>query len=167
MSFTNETLIPCDKKRKILTLVFIVEDKKILLGMKKRGFGVGKWNGFGGKVDVGKETIEEAAQRELQEECGLTALDLQQRGIIFFEFEKEIDELFEVHLFMATKYSGTAAETEEMLPEWYDLDDIPYRFMWVDDKHWLPIAIAGKNLKAHFVFSDMKTIKNFELQLLA
>lgn len=39
---------------KLLTLV--------LLGMKKRGFGAGKWNGFGGKVQPG-ETIEEAARQ--------------------------------------------------------------------------------------------------------
>ena len=39
-----------DRKRKLLTLVFLREGGKVLLGMKKRGFGVGKWNGFGGKV---------------------------------------------------------------------------------------------------------------------
>ena len=48
--------------RKLLTLVFIIEQDKILLGMKKRGFGVGWWNGFGGKVQQ-DETIEEAAKR--------------------------------------------------------------------------------------------------------
>ena len=37
--------------------------------MKKRGFGVGKWNGFGGKVEAG-ETVVEAAAREVTEECG-------------------------------------------------------------------------------------------------
>ncbi|CAN0403706.1 unnamed protein product, partial [Ectocarpus sp. 8 AP-2014] len=45
---------------------------EILLGMKKRGFGEGKWNGFGGKVESG-ESVEEAAKRELMEEAGLTA----------------------------------------------------------------------------------------------
>lgn len=47
---------------KLLTLLFIVEEKRVLLGMKKRGFGVGRWNGFGGKVQP-EETIEEAAKR--------------------------------------------------------------------------------------------------------
>ena len=31
--------------------MFLVERDSILLGMKKRGFGVGKYNGFGGKVE--------------------------------------------------------------------------------------------------------------------
>ena len=32
-------------RRKVLTLVLLREGTKVLLGMKKRGFGVGKWNG--------------------------------------------------------------------------------------------------------------------------
>lgn len=48
--------------RKILTLVLIKKLNEVLLGYKKRGFGVNKWNGFGGKVNV-NESIEEAAIR--------------------------------------------------------------------------------------------------------
>lgn len=33
---------------KKVTIVFLVRDDKILLAMKKRGFGEGKWNGVGG-----------------------------------------------------------------------------------------------------------------------
>ena len=59
-------------KNKLLTLV-LLRDKVnggVLLGMKKRGFGVGKWNGFGGKVQEG-ESIRDCARRETLEECGL------------------------------------------------------------------------------------------------
>lgn len=62
---------------KDLTLVLVVDKGtdgapwRILLGLKKRGFGAGKWNGFGGKVEKG-ETIEAAALRELEEESGLS-----------------------------------------------------------------------------------------------
>jgi len=47
---------------KVLTLAFVRRPGEILLGYKKRGFGAGKWNGFGGKVEIG-ETIEDAASR--------------------------------------------------------------------------------------------------------
>ena len=47
---------------KLLTLVFVLEPGKVLLGLKKRGFGVGWWNGFGGKVQPG-ETVEMGAKR--------------------------------------------------------------------------------------------------------
>lgn len=44
------------------TLAFIRKEDRILLGMKKRGFGVGRWNGFGGKVHS-DEMILQAAKR--------------------------------------------------------------------------------------------------------
>ena len=47
---------------KLLTLLFVLKPGKVLLGFKKRGFGAGRWNGFGGKVQH-DETIEEAAVR--------------------------------------------------------------------------------------------------------
>lgn len=47
---------------KLLTLVLIREPSQILLGLKKYGFGRGKWNGFGGKVEQG-ETILDGAKR--------------------------------------------------------------------------------------------------------
>jgi len=49
-------------KSKLYTLAFIRNGNNILLGMKKRGFGAGRWNGFGGKVDA-DETILQAAKR--------------------------------------------------------------------------------------------------------
>lgn len=52
------------ENKKILTLCIIHQENKVLIGMKKRGFGEGRWNGFGGKVQE-NETIEEAAKREL------------------------------------------------------------------------------------------------------
>jgi NADH pyrophosphatase NudC (nudix superfamily) len=52
-------------RTKLLTLVLIYNRTHVLLGMKKRGFGVGRWNGFGGKVQEG-ESLENAARRLLQ-----------------------------------------------------------------------------------------------------
>ena len=52
--------------RKVLTLCLAIQDGRLLLGMKKRGFGARWWNGFGGKIEEG-ETIEEtAADRPMQ-----------------------------------------------------------------------------------------------------
>ena len=46
--------------RKIYSLVFVRDKlaKKILLGFKKRGFGINKWNGLGGKCEPGESIIE-------------------------------------------------------------------------------------------------------------
>ena len=47
---------------RLYTLVLVLQPQRVLLGMKKRGFGAGRWNGFGGKVQEG-ETIEDGAKR--------------------------------------------------------------------------------------------------------
>ena len=45
------------------TLLFLVKNGQVLLAMKKRGFGAGRWNGVGGKVHAG-ESVAETAVRE-------------------------------------------------------------------------------------------------------
>lgn len=65
-------------------------------GRRHQGFGTGYWNGFGGKVEPG-ESVEAAAQRELQEEAGITALDLAPCGRLFFVFDDKPDTPWEVH----------------------------------------------------------------------
>jgi 8-oxo-dGTP pyrophosphatase MutT (NUDIX family) len=56
---------------KDMTVLFLRREQEVLLAMKKRGFGKGRWNGVGGKVELG-ETPEEAAKRECLEEINVT-----------------------------------------------------------------------------------------------
>ena len=79
------------QNKKVLTLVYIRDDDdNVLLGLKKRGFGEGKWNGFGGKVHS-NESILDGAIREVKEECNLDlqSEDVNYVGLIDFEFEKD------------------------------------------------------------------------------
>lgn len=131
------------------------KDGKLLLGMKKRGFGAGRWNGFGGKLNPG-ESITDAALREIKEEVGITALDLEERGVIQFEFEND-PKVLEVHIFSVTKYTGEPAESEEMRPQWFDFDKIPYEQMWSDDIYWIPLLLQGKKFKGVFHFDKPST----------
>jgi 8-oxo-dGTP diphosphatase/2-hydroxy-dATP diphosphatase len=140
--------------RLLLTLCIVQKDGAVLLGMKKRGFGAGKWNGFGGKVDVG-ETIEESAHREVVEEAGIVPQDLTPCGVIHFDFLEESlspGEQLEVHLFTISQFEGKPTESDEMRPEWYSFDDIPYADMWPDDEFWLPHILAGNSVTCSFSF---------------
>ena len=150
------------KQKKILTLCFICHYSQVLLGMKKRGFGEGWWNGFGGKVQAG-ETIEAAAVRECQEEAGVTPLGISFRAKLLFHFEGFREDL-EVHVFLAEAFSGEVRESAEMRPGWFAFDAIPYDTMWADDHYWLPQVLAGMKLTGTFWFKDTKTLLRHRLR---
>jgi 8-oxo-dGTP diphosphatase/2-hydroxy-dATP diphosphatase len=142
---------------KLLTLCMVHNGSQLLLGMKKRGFGEGKWNGFGGKVNPG-EDIEAAARRELFEEAGITAQELRKHGRLMFQFEGN-PEILEVHVFSASAFDGKPSESDEMRPRWFQLHEIPYENMWPDDKHWLPMLIEGKKFSGNFLFRNENILK--------
>lgn len=146
---------------KLLTLCIIHQHPKILLGMKKRGFGVGRWNGFGGKVSEG-ETIEEAALREIKEESNIEVDNINKVGIIEFEFQGN-SEILEVHIFKSDSFLGEPSESEEMKPAWFHVDEIPYDLMWPDDIHWLPLFLADKKFKGKFLFGEVDSILSMNL----
>lgn len=133
-----------------LTLLFLRKDDQVLLAMKKRGFGEGRWNGVGGKLDKG-ETIEQALIRETQEEIGVTPTTYEKVGLIEFdEHFKGEPTLMTVHVFTASAWSGEPTESEEMKPAWFDITSIPYDTMWPDDPYWLPQVLDGKKISASF-----------------
>lgn len=150
--------------KKITTLCTIYNDGKLLLGMKKRGFGEGRWNGFGGKLKDG-ETIEDSVIRETKEEANIDIKEMEKVGIIDFYFKKA-GEIIEVNLFYCKNFSGEPVETEEMRPEWFPIDKIPYDSMWPDDKFWLPMLLEGKKFKGKFVFDKDTNITGHQLEIL-
>lgn len=136
----------------IVTLTHVYNPREILLGLKKRGFGAGRWNGFGGKLEPG-ETIEQAARRELMQEAGIASGQLIPAGTFVVRFEgKEMS--LEIHLFRLTPFFGPSRETEEMEGKWHMRDAIPFDAMWVNDKLWLGEFLNGKNVEGSFLLNE-------------
>lgn len=136
-------------------LCFIFRDGQVLLIRKKRGLGAGKINAPGGKIEPG-ESPSEAACRESVEEVGLSPLQVEKAGELFFQF---VDGL-SIHctVFRAEGCDGTALETEEAIPLWTPLEAIPYEEMWADDREWLPLLIARSGFKGYFVFEEERML---------
>ncbi len=136
------------------TLSLLKKDNKILLGMKKRGFGEGKYNGVGGKLKE-NETPEIAMIRETQEEINVTPTKYEKVGIIEFdEYYKGKKENVVFHLYMVYEWNGEPSESDEIKPKWFDINEIPFSKMFPDDKYWLPLVLEGKKIRAYFEFDE-------------
>lgn len=137
------------KARDEATLLFVVEQHRVLLMHKKRGLGAGKLNAPGGRLEPG-ETAEQGAIREVQEELRVTPTDPVKFGELSFQFVDGYS-IF-VHVFRAMGYRGTPEETPEAIPVWVSPDAIPYSRMWADDALWVPLLLAGRWFSGQFLF---------------
>lgn len=137
------------------------EQNQVLLIMKKKGFGAGRWNGPGGKVKDG-ETPEQAAIREVKEETGYTPTNLTHLGFIEFVWVGQEQNNQVCHIYISKKFTGQLTESEESLPQWWEIDKIPLDQMWPDDVYWLKDALAGKKTKYRFYFNKNNYYLNHE-----
>jgi len=142
--------------KKVLTLCVVHQDGKVLLGMKKKGFGMGKWNGFGGKVEAG-ETVEAAARRELQEEAGIDVTTLEKAGMMLCDIAGE-PFVREVHVFRGAGVLGEPVESDEMLPRWFEAAALPFAQMWQSDVTWFPLFLEGKSFRSTIAFDAKHTL---------
>ncbi len=133
------------------TLLFVIRDHSILLIHKLRGLGKGKINGPGGRLEPG-ETMQECAVRETQEEVGVTPTDVEYAGRLHFQFLDGYGLRGDV--FRASDFEGDLIETEEAIPEWFAIADIPFERMWADDPIWFPYLLDKRLFTGHFIFDN-------------
>jgi 8-oxo-dGTP diphosphatase len=131
------------------TLCFVIQDGQILLIEKKRGLGAGKVKGPGGRIEK-RETAEQAAIRETQEEVGITPTGVQWAGELRFQFR----DGYSLHctVYRASGWEGELMETAEAKPFWVRTDQIPYDRMWADDEQWMPRLLSGEKFRGWFEF---------------
>jgi ADP-ribose pyrophosphatase YjhB (NUDIX family) len=157
------------------TICFPITDDEILLGMKIKGFGAGKYNGFGGKFDSSKgdKTIEDTAVRELREESKLEAdvRDLEYVALIDFDFPAKPILNQRVRVYLLKIWKGAPGRTKEMDPKWFSRDNIPYRHpiykMWDSDRLWLPSLLEGKKFYAKFLWKeDNESVAEYQIKFM-
>jgi 8-oxo-dGTP diphosphatase len=142
------------------TLLFVIRDNHVLLILKKRGLGAGKVNGPGGRLDDG-ETPRECAVREVEEELLVTPTGVRQVGELRFQF---VDGLsIHGYVFRADDCIGEPSETDEAVPLWTPLDEIPYERMWADDRLWMPLMLEERPFDGRFIF-DGDNMLSYEIQ---
>lgn len=106
--------------------VFVVRDGKVLLGQRNHGFGNGLWCLPGGHMEP-HEGIEDVAKRELNEETGLTAGEIQFK-VVFNNNHNHRDEHY---LHFGVEARSVSGDVKLMEPnkfsawQWFDLATLP------------------------------------------
>ena len=133
---------------------------EVLLGRKKHGLGMGNILGLGGKLEPGESAVD-AAVREVLEESGVVvaASDLEPRGRLTYHFPHREAWSQESNVFVCRSWWGEPAGSDELDPEWFALDAVPFDEMWDDARRWLPGVLAGGRVRRTFVFGeDLATV---------
>jgi 8-oxo-dGTP diphosphatase len=105
--------------------VLIIKDGKVLIGKRQGSFGAEEYGGVGGHLEYG-ETLEQAALREIAEECGITVKNM--RLLCISDLFTYTPRHYVDVGFVADWESG---EPQVLEPEkcagweWRDIDDLP------------------------------------------
>ncbi len=146
---------------KLATLCYIkdVKNKKTLMlyrNKKENDYHEGKWNGLGGKLELG-ETPEECAIRELKEESGFVVKNPKLKGLITFPMFDGVDDWY-VFIFTITDYNGELIDSPEGKLEWIPDEKITSLNLWDGDKIFLEWVDKDKFFSAKFNYKDGKYI---------
>lgn len=130
------------------TLVFSATDTHVLLGIKQRKAGQGKWNGYGGGIDEG-ESVRAAACRELWQESRIKVAEGDLRYATVIDSYNRLDDgrafHCRVHTFVTEHWIGDPQESAEMhSPTWFPKKELPLDEMMLGDRTWLPLVFSSK-----------------------
>lgn len=50
-----------------------------------------------------------------------------------------------------------------MFPKWFNIDDVPFKDMWLDDIYWWPYMIEKKKFQAYFLYKGYETILSYKI----
>lgn len=144
---------------KLATLCYIRDGSKILLlhrNKKENDIHTGKYNGLGGKFEAG-ETPEACARREIYEESGLVAEELDLRGFITFPKFAHGEDWY-VFVFLINRFYGRLIDSPEGTLEWVEIEDLAKLNFWEGDYIFLPWLFEPERFSASFAYEAGKLI---------
>ena len=133
--------------------ICVLKNQEILLLNRKHDNFPG-WIPPGGKVEF-PESFFEAALRELKEETGLTALNLELKGISGFT-NSIGNERFVFYDFLCTQFTGELSTSAEGEPKWWNLKDIDKIPMQDEIRKRLPLYLRKGSFESINYWDDNK-----------
>ncbi|MDP4115918.1 MAG: 8-oxo-dGTP diphosphatase [Bacteroidota bacterium] len=146
---------------KLATLCYVkdIYNKKTLMLhriKKENDMHKDKWNGLGGKLEIG-ESPEECVLREIKEESGLTLKSVKLKGFITFPSFDGFEDWY-VFVFISEEYSGDLIISDEGKLEWIDDDKIMELNLWEGDKYFIKWLNEDKLFSAKFNYDKGRLV---------
>ncbi|MBI4037841.1 NUDIX domain-containing protein [Candidatus Curtissbacteria bacterium] len=137
------------------TVCLLVRGDEVLLCEKKKaGLGQGYLMGPGGKIEEG-ETSEGCAIRETVEEINVVPRTLKLAGTIKFNyFHDRISETQEVDFYVVDKWEGGIEGTDEMIPEWFKKNEVPYERLLPANEKFIEPMLRGEFVTGTVTFDE-------------
>ncbi len=138
---------------KLGTLCYVRKAGQTLMlfrNKKPQDFHEGKWNGLGGKLELG-ETPEECVRREVREESGLSICTPVLHGILTFPAFDEVDDWY-VFVYTADRFAGQLIDSPEGELAWIADEKLPDLNLWAGDRIFLPWLEGGRFFSGKFVY---------------
>ncbi len=148
---------------KLATLCYVIDkpqNKTLMLHRvkKENDYHEGKWNGLGGKLELG-ESPEDCVIREIKEEAGLLIKNPHMHGFITFPNFDEVDDWY-VFIFTADEFEGELIDSPEGNLKWIPNNELTSLNLWDGDKIFLEWLFQDKFFSAKFVYENGK-YKNY------
>jgi len=148
---------------KLATLCYVIDKKNDTTLMlhrvkKENDYHEGKWNGLGGKFELG-ESPEECAIREIEEECGLKVKSVTMKGFITFPMFDGKEDWY-VFLFTADEFTGKLIDSPEGNLAWVENDKLTELNLWGGDKIFIPWLYQDEFFSAKFNYENGKYVNH-------
>jgi len=143
-------------------------DGAVTSNITATNLGVNLYAGIGGKVERG-ETPEQALVREFVEEVGGKPVEFSkigQVGFVFLHKKPESKWNMIVDVFRITKLDGMPRKSEAIEPMWFDIENIPYNYMWPDNFYWAHLVIKNIQFVGEFVYKDADSLEQIYVKIL-
>jgi len=116
----------------------------------------GKWNGLGGKLEMG-ESPEECAIREIREEAGLRVTRPIFKGLLTFPAFDGFEDWY-VYVFVIREFEGELIDSREGNLQWILDDRLLELNLWEGDKLFLPWLDQPGVFSGKFIYDQGKLV---------
>lgn len=130
----------------------VLDNKKILLGLRKGAHGEGTWGLPGGHLEPGEE-IGDCAIRETKEECGLDVISQGVAALTNDIFEEK--QVHYVTIFVSCDYQGGSPKILEKEKcdcwKWFEFEELPEN-LFLPFKNLLSSITSFEELKQNVLY---------------